>query len=113
MNKLQQIVYAVLYSLFPSIRKERKSLVKFDKIEELGRNEKCFCDNVTKYKKCHFIENENNNQVAIKLLLKGKMVGIKVLSKNEFYDQKGIKRSEIKVKNTFTNIEVGLGSHMD
>ncbi|MEM6737286.1 MAG: SEC-C domain-containing protein [Bacteroidota bacterium] len=113
MTKFSRFIYGVLYMLFPSLRKERKAVIKYDRLEELNRNEKCYCGSDLKYKRCHSALNEDANEIAVKLYFKGKAVGIKILPKAEYNELKGVKKSEIEVKNTFSNIEVGLGSSMD
>ncbi len=102
MNSLTHGIIKILTYIIPGLNKTKGDRQKEYKYENIGRNSSCYCNSGKKYKHCHLIKNEKKGKVAVKYWDSKGIERVKIFTKQKF---------NIEVKNTYTEIEVGMGAN--
>lgn len=101
MKILAQIILKRLRYIIPRQKKFLSNKEEKYTITKVERNSLCYCNSGKKYKKCHLIKNSKKGKIAVKYTDSKGLVKIKLRSPAKY---------KIEVKNTFTEIEVGMGA---
>lgn len=110
MKAISKFIIVFLSIFFPKLKSLiREELIDYEYVD-MERNSKCYCNSWKKYKHCHLVKNEKKNKVAFRRLDNKGNEKVIVISKRAARKTKGISGTNIKVKNTFSEIDVALGA---